>query len=158
MELLQNGSTSRASSTASGHCIKNGTAAIKALDAILNARETSEESEAPARQDEESDVDVPVIEEDMNLEDLMRQKVISDKNCGDLVNREFISNELQELLQARLGAYVDSGESGEASEGEVIEPTKDSKKEKVVDKSQPECISLLDDSDSCTETPVRNQT
>lgn len=73
-EPLQNGSSSRTSSVTSTH-VKNGTSAIKAVDQILAAAESSEESETPVKPDEDSDIEVPVIEEDMNLEDLMRQKV-----------------------------------------------------------------------------------
>lgn len=126
----------------------------------MGTRETSEESEAPVKQDEESDVDVPVIEEDMNLEDLMRQKVSAQKNfyIADLSkNMEFKPVKFQALLQARLGAYIESGESGEASEGEVVEPVKDNNEKTEPDKSQPECISLLDDSDSCSEIPIKNR-
>ena len=55
--------------------MKNGSSAIKALDQILANAETSEESVTPTKANEDSDVEVPAIEEDMNLEDLMRQKV-----------------------------------------------------------------------------------
>lgn len=63
---------------------------------------------------------------------------------------------LQALLQARLGAYIDSNESGEVSEGEV-DANKEKVKEKVeAPKPKPEVISLVDDSDSCNETHVKS--
>lgn len=74
-EILQNGSGSRESSNTSAQCVKNGNTAIKALDKILAVAESSEESDASVKPDVDSDVEVTAIEEDMNLEDLMRQKV-----------------------------------------------------------------------------------
>lgn len=60
------------------------------------------------------------------------------------------------MLQARLGAYIDSGESGEASDGEIVEASK-TKKEPVqpVKDNKPELISLIDDSDSCSEITIK---
>lgn len=77
-------SSSQVQEVANGNNVKNGV--------------ESESSEAPSKHQEETDVEVDVIEEEMNLEELMKQK---------------------ELLQARLGACFDV-ESDEPKQPEVI--------------------------------------
>lgn len=74
-EHLQNGSIVKSNAAGPNQCVSNGSSAIKALNQILANAESSENSPTPEKPKEDSDVDVPVIEEDMNLEDLMRQKV-----------------------------------------------------------------------------------
>lgn len=71
--------------------------------------------------------------------------------------KEKFINLLQALLQARLGAYLDSSESGEASEGEVVESVNTSKEKKEITENKPELISLLDDTDSGNESQIKTQ-
>lgn len=74
-EQLQNGSVSKSNTSVLGQYIKNGTAHPKVIDQIVVNADSSEGSPTPIKPDEDSEVDVPAIEEDMNLEELMRQKV-----------------------------------------------------------------------------------
>ncbi|XP_014252323.1 serine/threonine-protein kinase PRP4 homolog [Cimex lectularius] len=90
---------------------ENGTNNIVNSKPLMNGKKeannqvvsaTSENNIKPLKDDDSDSVEVTVIEEEMNLEDLMRQKA---------------------LLQARLGAYMSDSDNSVKEEGEVINLT-----------------------------------
>lgn len=99
----------------------NGVAAPENLEPVVISEDEESDVVPSLPQSDSEDVDVGIIEDDMNLEELMKQK---------------------ELLQARLGAYESENDESEGLVSEKLIKEKE---------KEPPVINLIDDEDETFE-------
>lgn len=99
----------------------NGVAAPENLEPVVISEDEESDVVPSLPQSDSEDVDVGIIEDDMNLEELMKQK---------------------ELLQARLGAYESENDESEGLVSEKLVKEKE---------KEPPVINLIDDDDETFE-------